>query len=446
MCLIPIVLITRTMRLVILPIFVVMMTAQAAVAICIVPPPVCQSYWEYEAVFDATARSIERIDLPMAGKITGHRLVTFGIHKAWKGVAGSSLQVVLPGGYEWQISESFEPTIGERYVVFARRGLGGYLTTSGCDPNQPHARAAEILEFLGTLEKPATGGRIFGRVELHDERTRNGTVPTTVSLHGDIPRRTLQAQDGTFEFTNLPPGQYRVSIDVPSGLRGDEEVLLSIVNRRACALASFVLRPSTRLIGTVAWKDGTPASHIRVEMAAVPNWSSLDVQPLTRTTDQNGEFEFTSVFAGRYVIGVNLKDLPRGPYRRTLFAGADGTPAQYEVRPDHVLRLGTLRVEGPLAEVPVTLQLIRDDGRPFENTHFGLTEVTDGTSGPPRIFFNWRTDASGRHTLRLHASRYVVVLPMSGTSGTEWRIASAPFTVDAQSTFVTVTLSSKGRQ
>jgi hypothetical protein len=146
------------------------MCASPAEAACDVPGPVCQTYWTYDAVFDGTVLSIERTDSDSEFAIKvggGDRLVTFEIHRAWKGIDGKQAQLVLAGGFgSYVVSETLDVSVGERDVIFASRDRKGRLTSGGCGQSGRYAHATEALAYLNSLDRPPAGGRVFGTVRL----------------------------------------------------------------------------------------------------------------------------------------------------------------------------------------------------------------------------------------------------------------------------------------
>jgi len=155
-----------------------------AFASCVIDGPLCQTYTRYEAIFDGTVAAIDRVDLPTETgggrqEIIGHRLVSFSVHKSWRGAPGSELKLFFWGGFEALRSEQLEVVLGRRYVVFANREEHGYFTASGCSPSAPYESAASTLAFLESLEKPPTGGRVSGSLRLNTPYFRQDPPPGT---------------------------------------------------------------------------------------------------------------------------------------------------------------------------------------------------------------------------------------------------------------------------
>ena len=99
------------------------------------------------------------------------------------------------------------------------------------------------------------------------------------------------------------------------------------------------------------WPDRQPAaaslerSGRSTRIAIVPNCR----------TDAPGDFEIRGVPPGRYVIGINLRDLPSNlnPYGRTLYPSNDTDGEIVTIGAGHAFDLGTWRLPPPLPVVKV---------------------------------------------------------------------------------------------
>jgi hypothetical protein len=95
--------------------------APRAASACSCEPsgPPCQAYFNSDAVFVATVRSIEVREVADDGieRMTRRKLVRFSIERAARGVQGSEIEV-WTGMFEGDCGYGFK--IGRRYVVYAR--------------------------------------------------------------------------------------------------------------------------------------------------------------------------------------------------------------------------------------------------------------------------------------------------------------------------------------
>jgi hypothetical protein len=183
---------------------------------CVSMPP-CYKYWAADAVFTGVVTSVTYT----ADQKLSH--TTLVVERGFRGASG---QVVITGQALSSCHYSF--TVGQRYVVYARRSADGTLTTDYCSGNKLLAEAAEDLDYAENVPPPGSGGRVFGRVsfieeDLLDRRKSREVYPSgkvlslrdssgaTLTLHTD--------PEGKFEATGLKPGHYAVSLDAPDSAR-----------------------------------------------------------------------------------------------------------------------------------------------------------------------------------------------------------------------------------
>ncbi len=150
---------------------------------------------------------------------------------------------------------------------------------------------------------------------------------------------TKTAQDGSYRFRDLPPGNYSVSADVPHGLtlgdaRFNRPILSLPVAGKACGEFDIAVFPAGRIIGRVVDQDGRQigswvqdAQLLRVDgpnrYREIANQSgtmnSLGVPP-----HEKGYFEFDYVAPGDYIVVLNPYNMSYAahPYPRTFFPSA----------------------------------------------------------------------------------------------------------------------------
>lgn len=234
------------MRLAAIALAALLMCSSSAEAICMVPPPLCESLWTYEAVFEGTVTAIQQhggnAAAPWQGMHGHYQVVTFEVHRSWRGPSEPQVELVLPGGPNLVYSEEwFRVAQGRRYLVFARRMVkGGPLTTSGCDPSAPIAtfEANRTMEFLASLSRPGRGAKVSGTIE--DRRViaagRRTSRGLRVVLEGPNDRRVTTAVRGSFSFTSLRPGVYQLYVRVPEWPAGRSQPMsINLPDLHACA-------------------------------------------------------------------------------------------------------------------------------------------------------------------------------------------------------------------
>lgn len=213
-------------------------TAPAEACSCAVSE-LCQQLWDPgappPAYFLATVEAIDK-------RPGGMRLVHL---RDVKLVHGATSTTVLTGASEASCGYSF--AVGERYFIDAFARPDGAYVASFCSKTRLLAAAKPFINYLESLSRPASGGRVFGDaysdlpvLSMFDDNDRRPVAKLPLTLSGPVTRHTVTHEDGTFSFDSLPPGTYRLDFTPPTGLRHmvrREEAYdaIDVPNARACA-------------------------------------------------------------------------------------------------------------------------------------------------------------------------------------------------------------------
>jgi 5-hydroxyisourate hydrolase-like protein (transthyretin family) len=280
---------------------------------CMASGPPCQSYFEVQAVFAGTVRSITPIGAPPTWGPSVR--VEFEEAIGFRGVDGETQSVVTSVADGASCGYGFKP--GERYVVYAYRSKPGEpLRTGICSRTRPIAQAAEDLLFFKTLSGTPGNARVFGSIthsefNLATRDVRNyGPVPNVrLTLRSAV--ATFQATTdaaGRYELHGVTPATYQLTVEAPPEFSAaDLEKTLQLTDSRGCAEADFVLRFDGRVRGSIRTSTGGPAANVRVQLMPIEFVGTSDlIETIDATTDAAGRFEFSKVTPGRYVLGVDL--------------------------------------------------------------------------------------------------------------------------------------------
>lgn len=383
---------------------------------CITPGPACQTFWTTDAVFDATVDSVEPIT--GGGNIVGGRsfpltqtLVKMTVRQAWKGGQTGGVELVEnPGGG----SCGYDFKVGRRYLVFAsKRPSDGRLTASICSLTQEFNGTGEAADFLVSLASPPRGGRVYGSLTLREpvfdteHRSRTRPIEARVRLSNG---RATTSTNGRFEFADVAPGQYRVELELPDGYTTYQPARdVRIPNAYACAREEYHLSPSARITGRVVAHDGRPVARLAIE-ATPPTAQAHPMYGLaviSGQTDADGYFEIRGVPDGRYIVGVNLKDLPNqnNPYARTLYPSEGPDAHEVTVSLGQTVDLGTWRLPPPLAIVKVAGIITWQDGTPAAGIFVGTWDRTRDPIERARGAGGATSGADGRFSIELRQGR-----------------------------------------
>ena len=381
-------------------------SVEHARASCDMPPPLCQAWRSYAAIFDGTVRSIERVDREETfrdeKKRIGHRLVTFDVHETWTGPVGKEARLVLWGGYQdedgYVSFHGFQVEVGERYLILAHWNAQGELTAAECGQSKAYKNAGQELEFLRSLRGSNVGGRVFGRVLRSANEVRSPPSPfdIPITLTGNGTTRTITSKGGEYVFTGLPGGLYSVAAAPVDNLGGHDSRTVTLPGDGSCAKADFYFFHTGSIGGTLTTNSGPPGMTTRVEAAPAATWRSDRSKTVSTYTDPQGRFEFGSLPPGDYVIAVNLvDDVAYQSYARTLFRN-DDAPELAQLAAGQRLELDAWDIGTPLKPVVMRLRLVDPSGAPLRKQDIDLFDVTrPDNPDDPRHVLGDVTDANG---------------------------------------------------
>ena len=201
---------------------------EAQACSCMASGPPCQSFFQVDAVFVGTVRSIT--PTPHVPTVMESVRVEFEDAVAFRGIDGPTQTVMTSAPWVGSCAYSFKE--GERYVVYAYRSKPGEpLRTGICSRTRPIAEAAEdLLFFKKTIQLSDSRGcaeanfvlRFDGRVRGSIRSSTGGPAAgVTVQLMpveyvgtNDVPETIDAVTDagGQFEFQPVSPGRYVLGV------------------------------------------------------------------------------------------------------------------------------------------------------------------------------------------------------------------------------------------
>ena len=388
---------------------------------CEASGPPCQSFFQTQAVFVGTVKSVTRT--PRIPPLLEEMRVEFEDAMPFRGVEGTT-HVVLTNSDGPACGYAF--TVGQRYVVYASRWKGGGpLVTSTCSRTRPIADAAEDLLFFKSLSGATGSPRVFGSVTHREPGTmyRDGIeygpiahVWLTLKTDTATYRASTDAK-GRYELTGVPLGTYELTIEPPQGLTPGDRVThtLTLSDRLSCAERNFALRFDSRIRGTLRHSTGEPASGVRVQLIRKEYIDrNGPVDTIDTTSDAAGTFEFSEVTSGSYVLGVDLfRQYGMSPDSDVVFRPTyhPGTPdlsraTIVDIRGGEAQDLASMTLSPPLRAYRLSGTVKYADGTPAA----GATVTLDD---PVRKWIDLAepvdTDASGTFSFVVHEGLSYIV-------------------------------------
>ena len=380
----------------------------ASACSCMPSGPPCQNYFASDVVFVGTVRSITPV--PGAHFMANVR-VEFDNAVASRGFQGTSVTVFTADngaacGY------AFRP--GERYVVYARRSSATttQIVTSICSRTRPISEASEDLKFFESVSTLAFAPRVFGSISHWDRDPvtgdpRNagpvGKVVLTLSSSGSS-FQVQTGQDGRYEFSGVPPGQYLLmGVAPPLFSSASLKASFELPDTRACHQADFVIPYDSRVIGSIVDAEGRPVANAHVEITPVDKIGSVFYMPSKiASSDLGGHFELAEVLPDRYILGVNLAQGPDDVVASTRYHPNATDPDQatvFEIRPGERVTLDQMVISPASRAYTVTGRITFPDGKPAGGVAVSLE---DGHQKWKRVAAEVQTGADGSFSFVVH--------------------------------------------
>jgi hypothetical protein len=369
----------------------------------IVPP--CQAYWESETVFVGTVRETAEIE--------GVRRVTFDVEQVERGASAATITVRVP---PWKLVSRSPLHLGDRYVVYAL-GAGDERFIGACGRTRLASEAQEDLAYFREMKAPGSGGRIFGSVRheepsfvAHGTRDLGPVVGLTMRLQGSgVTREVSTVHNGAFDFGGLLPGEYTVSLRAPERMLLEPRLsgvyitaapgsfIVRLPYARGCMPISFSVRERGGIRGVLLDDRGAPLEAELVSAIAAVNAGTSRHVPVEHVrTGTGGQFEFTPLPRGQYVLVLNLEDRPESTeFDHRAYHPGTRVPGEAKivtVDGPSIVDAGTFRVPPDPVERTITGVVVWSDGVPASDA-----ELVLHGAAPERV----PLDAAGRFRVTL---------------------------------------------
>ena len=411
--------------------FLIAFAAQANACQCAGSQPPCQAYWEVSTVFVGTVTFNTTTKVKEYGSEFTQRLVRFHVDRQLRGVDANEVEVITGLG-DSDCGYGFR--LGGQYLVYAHRNAEKMLSTSTCTRTRPLSEATADLEYTRGLSKASPGGTISGTVGL---RRAGYSYPDPLPPVPDV-RILFEGSNKHFEtktnpagkytISGLPPGTYKVRIDLPEGLSIHNPEVEVKVYDRGCGEAFFDVEPDTRLTGRVLDSQAIPAADVLMELVPVSRADRL--YPSFVKTDKEGRYEMKLVRPGRYHLGLRIAGSAGStyvPFPLTYYPGvSDRSQATViSVSEGQRIELDELVLPPRLIERTLNGIAVDSDGTPVAGAVVWLKETQYADADMP---YRRETDSEGRFSYPVYEGfKYTVNAYVESAGRTTMR--SSPLSV-----------------
>ena len=214
--------------------------------------------------------------------------------------------------------------VGEEYLVLAGM-MDGQYSTSLCSGNELVKNARAQLRFLRGTGQDAIAkstplpGFVFGWASNREADLRSLGEPSwpvqgvkvkaVHSTSGSIAAETITAEDGSYEFFNLPRGRYRIEVDPRGTFKGEADAPKGHeVQPGACIKQSFWRARHAILEVRLVDADGEPADSSTLHLEPLDgkkpraNRPGKESELIAEDESEEGKYHFAAP-PGRYRLG-----------------------------------------------------------------------------------------------------------------------------------------------
>jgi hypothetical protein len=268
------------------------------------PPPICERFWEDDAVALVAVQKIE---------IHGQdRWVTLRVVDVYRGSPPAELTMPDPittcganFGRKSRYLAWFSKTKSGKWKAYGESAetSSGDLKYAQTIKNQPN-----VGRIYGTLDKPRRSR--FMTVSREPEHGPSRTGVVIVAGNESAQFNTVVGTDLSFDFPALPPGKYRIRVEgLPSNLTVDSEEVE--VHGGGCNELALFSASSAAIAGRLVAADRMPRF---AQVFLIPTGTLGKSEPPSSswvmTDSSTGAFHFKHIDPGKYVLGLEVGHAP----------------------------------------------------------------------------------------------------------------------------------------
>lgn len=349
----------------------------------------CESYGKASAVFVGTVVAVRENERPQKPDRNNDvywppMAYKFSVEQSYLGVAGTEVEVFT--GYSGGDC-GYEFKTGQRYLVYALRNQDK-LITSICTRTRSFSNATEDLAFLGTLSSAAQGVTIYGGIMNREGESEPLSPDILFTIEGESERKEIRPDaEGRFLISGLRAGKYKLGVKLPETLTTWKYEHEITVAERGCASVGWYVTDNGRVTGRVINAEGQPVARILVSLVYAGD-DPKDRDEKSVQTDNDGQFNFSAILRGRYLIAINRKRFPdpndtTNAYPPSFYPGVvDQTHAE-AITVGAGEKVTNLEVRIP-SKRPASIlsgNVVWSDGSPVVKAELSVMDVTENEDG-----------------------------------------------------------------
>ena len=303
-------------------------------------------------------------------------LTPMEVEKSFRGVSSSTMFV-------WMQGLTLET--GRSYLVYGFPLMGPFVpdVVMARGPTKDLNESEQELRILEKLVTQDAGPVLYGSLRIARSRYSLDHTPLAgVPLHLTAEGRVIDLAtrgDGTF-MVGVPPGELKVEVDLPPHLTlvdGQTNPSTIQIPQAGCPTLHFRAALNGRISGRTLRSDGIPFHGIVELLSIDPSNVPFSGHVINK---MNGEFSFSGVPPGTYLVGVNITRPPssNAAYPPTYFPGVterdQATPIVLGAATEHEGIEIVLGAAIPKGEIELTL----DTGGRNQKTFHVCVEALNG--------------------------------------------------------------------
>ena len=247
------------------------------------------------------------------------------VERSFRGVAANTVVYLYPlDAAMVSPQRDSAPVAGRRYLIYGAFNFGELKDVVMPAAIKPVDEAADDLAFLGSFDPTSKGGSISGVIVqgsmLNGGEKRTPLPGVVIRFRsGDKVLEAVSDEKGRYAISNVPEGLVKMEPVLPDYLAGGGSVE---VRSGGCTPQWIVAELNGRIRGRVLLPDSSPMTWM-VSLMSVNRVDGFERKGRIVRADRNGDYEFTVVPPGEYLVGVNLTLPPNNgaPFPPTYYPG-----------------------------------------------------------------------------------------------------------------------------